>query len=361
MVAKTSGVRILFTGQYWPGANSLYISRAFEQCGAIVRWVNDTRLWPEWTGTIGRVARRLLLPVVEAEWNRQVIDAFNSFKPDLVYITNADYCRPETLAVIRQQHVPIMCFYHDPPWKNRPGSRFEENITLFDLIATTRQWHEAEFKEAGAKEVAVVRFGYDPLAHFPVEADKKSLEFYGTDITFVGTNETRRTQELTTLVSGQFPYSFRLWGGLWDRLPPTSPILPYWQGRPIFEQEIPIIYACSKIALHWLNHDPDSPDPAIQKGDQHKSRTFQIPACGNAIMLAQRSAQHEQFFKEDVEAVFFSDIPELREKLAYWLAPSRDEARRHMADAARARCLKEDYTYVPVVRQFLKHFDLPGT
>ena len=95
MVAKTSGVRVLFSGQYWPGANSLYISRAFEQCGAILRWVNDTNLWPDWRGVAGRAARRLLVPVIEAEWNHQLLQAFESFKPDLVYITNADFCWPQ--------------------------------------------------------------------------------------------------------------------------------------------------------------------------------------------------------------------------------------------------------------------------
>ena len=77
-------------------------------------------------------------------------------------------------------------------------------------------------------------------------------------------------------------------------------------------------------------------------------------------MVAQRSGEHLQFFKEDEEAVYFKDIPELREKLAYWLDPARDDARLQMAAAARARCLKEDYTYVPVVQRLLQHFDLPA-
>jgi spore maturation protein CgeB len=361
MTARTSGVRVLFTGQYWPGANSMYIARAFEQCGVIIRWVNDTNLWPEWTSFAGRVARRLLIPLVEAEWNRQVLQAFDSFKPDLVYITNAHYCWPQTLETIRQHSVPIMCFYHDPPWKNRPGSRFDENITLFDLIATTRRWHEAEFKEAGAKAVAVVRFGYDPLAHHPVIPDEKTLAYYGADVTFIGTNEPHRAAELAELVGHDFPYTFTLWGNYWNRLPANSPIPRYWQSRMVYDQEIPVIYAATKVALHWINWEPTSNDPALRKGDEHNSRTFQIPACGGAIMMALRTNEHRQFFKEDVEAVFFENIPELRKKLVYWLDPVRDEARKRMAAAARVRCLEEDYTYIPVVQGFLKHFTLTTT
>ncbi len=355
----STGVRVLFTGQYWPGANTLYIARAFEQCGAIIRLLNDTALFPAWNNTSGKIARRLLRPLVEAEWNHQLLSLVNSFKPDLVYITNADFCWSQTLEKIRRQSIPLMCFYHDPPWKNRPGNRFSENITLFDLVASTRPWHEPEFKAAGAKAVKIVRFGYDPLAHRPIKADLRAREYYGADLTFVGTYKADRASKIEAMVAPKFPDSFRLWGGFWEQLAATSPLRPYWQGRPIHEQEIPIIYATTKIALHWVNWEPNSLDPALRKGDQHNSRTFQIPACGGAIMVAQRTDEHRQFFTEDVEAVYFDDVPELRDKLAYWLNPSHDEARLRLAKAARERCLKEDYTYVPVVSSFLNHFDLP--
>ena len=77
------------------------------------------------------------------------------------------------------------------------------------------------------------------------------------------------------------------------------------------------------------------------------------------MMLAQRTDEHRQFFAEDAEAVYFDDVRELKEKLAYWLDPSRDEARRSIAAAARRRCLKEDYSYVPVVKRYLEYFGLP--
>ncbi len=76
-------------------------------------------------------------------------------------------------------------------------------------------------------------------------------------------------------------------------------------------------------------------------------------------MLAQRTDDHCQLFVEDQEAVFFNDLRELREKLAYWMHPDRSDARKRMATAARARCVNEDYSYVPVVRSYLKHFGLP--
>lgn len=356
MMERSTGVRVLFTGQHWPGANSLYIARAFERCGAIVRFLNETALIPAWETRYGRIARRLLTPLVEAEWNRQLLGLVDTFQPDLVYITNAHVCLPRTLETIRAKRIPVMCFYHDVKWKDREGSRFSNVIGGFDLVATTRRWHEPEFKTAGARDVMIVRFGYEPSVHRPLLVEHKAMERYGTDVAFIGTMELHRKIELEKMVANEFPYQFRLWGPQWGQIPSTSGLGKYWQKREVYEYEIPIIYAASKIALHWVGWDPHGSDAEMQKGDQHNSRTFQITACGGALMLAQRTDEHQRFFEEDKEAVFFSDVVELREKLDHWLAPLRDAERKQVAQAARERCLKEDYSWTPVVRAFLEHF-----
>lgn len=356
-VAKT-GTRILFTGQYAAGTNSLYLAQAFQQCGATIRFLNDIAIFPYWNTLGGRILRRLQLPVILREWNVRLLQEVDRFKPDLVYVTDGHLAYQETIQKIRDRGVPIMCFYHDVHWKNRQYSRFDRCLDLFDLVATTRQWHEAEFKMAGAKHVMVVRFGYNPQVHHPVISNERIRQVYGSEVCFIGTKEAQRVLDLTRLVSGDFPYDFKIWGSLWNTLPDTSPILRYWQGMTALEDEIALIYATNKIALHWVGWDPNSSNEQLRKGDQHNSRTFQIAACNGAMMMAQRTDEHRAFFVEDQEAVFFDTPDELLEKLAYWMVPERDDARRQIAQAAYARCMQEDYSYVPVVKRFLTHFQL---
>jgi len=359
MIAESTGVRILFAGQYWPGANTLYIARAFEHCGAIVHVLNDTTIHPDWTSKQGKIARRLLRrPVIEAEWNQQLLWWTERFQPDLVYISHADFCWPSTLESIRQRSIPIVCFYHDVKWKDRPGNRFSQNISYFDLVSTTREWQVSEYKAAGARDVVVVRFGYEPLVHRPMKLDPLALNRYGADVAFIGTFEPHRAAELESLVSRDFSWQFRLWGGYWERLPAASLLRQYWQNHYIQEAEIPVIYAASKIALHWVGWEPHGSDPALQKGDQHNSRTFQIAACGSAMMLAQRTKQHSQLFEEDREAVYFDDVDELRAKLIYWLDPAHNDDRLKIAASAHARCIAEDYSYVPIAKTYLDFFGL---
>lgn len=362
MTDTLTGVQILFSGQHAPGSNSFDIARAFEHCGALVRMLDDTAIYPAWHGVPGRALRRLILrPIIEAEWNRQLLKLVEGFKPDLVYITNADLCFPETVLAIRRRSIPVMCFYHDVLWRDRPGSRFSQNIQHFDLVATTRHWQVPEFEAAGARAVKVVRFGCDPDVHRPITPNAKLIERYGADVTFIGTSEPHRAAELTSLISQDFPYSFRLWGSFWDRVPDNSALLRHWQGRPVYEQEISVIYATTKVALHWVGWEPHGPDAAMRQGDQHNSRTFQIAACGGALMMAQRTDEHLALFAEGEEAVYFDDVAGLRALLRDWLRPERDAERRRIAAAARARLLREDYSYTPVVRSFLEHFGLPAS
>jgi len=357
---RSSGVRVVFTGQYWPGSNTVYIARAFERAGVILQWLNDTTIMPGWTQKCSRAVRRALIPLIEFEWNRQLLHLIERFQPDLVYITDGHFCRPESLLAIRQKSIPIMCFYHDVCWKNIPLSRFAENIRYFDLVGTTRRWQAPEFRQAGAQEVMVTRFGYEPLVHRPIEINDRVRSYYTAQISFIGTQEQKRRVDLEQLTGLDFPYSFRLWGYGWESFPERSNLRRFWQGRGVYEQEIPIIYAASDVALHWVGWDPQSKHPMLKQGDQHNSRTFQIPACGGAVMFAQRTDEHLAFFEEDREAVYFENIDALHDKLNYWLAPEREDQRRDMASAARQRCMKEDYSYLPVVQRYLEYFVYPN-
>jgi spore maturation protein CgeB len=355
-----TGVKVLFTGQHWPGANTVYIARAFEQLGAVVSFLNDTGVYASWTTIRGRVARRMLhRPVVEHDWNAQFIDRVRSFQPDLVYVTNGDFCRPESLRATTEAGIPLMCFYHDVPWRHREHSRFGEVLSLFDLVSTTREWQAEEFRRAGARAVMKVRFGCDPEAHRPVNVVARASSYYGSPMCFIGGRRTIRTRDLAWVAS-EFPSQLKIWGPDWDRGECARTLLDHWQHRGVQESEIRAIYASSSIALHWVLQDAESSSPELQLGDQHNSRTFQIAACGSALMVAQRTEDHVRFFDENHEAVFFASTEELVDKLRFWLNPAREHARRRIAAAARARCLAEDYSYVPVVRQYLQHFGLPA-
>ena len=52
-------------------------------------------------------------------------------------------------------------------------------------------------------------------------------------------------------------------------------------------------------------------------------RTFEVPACGG-FLLTERSEEQSEFFDEGTEIECFSSLPELRQKIDYYLRNSSD-------------------------------------
>ena len=72
--------------------------------------------------------------------------------------------------------------------------------------------------------------------------------------------------------------------------------------------------------------------------DAFTTRSFEIPASG-AMLLAERTTEHQALFKEDHEAIFFGSHEELRDKISFYLR--NEGARRAIAAAGRARALAQ--------------------
>jgi spore maturation protein CgeB len=85
--------------------------------------------------------------------------------------------------------------------------------------------------------------------------------------------------------------------------------------------------------------------------DDHVMRTFEIPACGG-FMLADRTEGQRAFLAEDREAVYFSTIDEMIEKIRYHLP--RDAERRRIAEAGHRRITSGQNTYADRLKSIIE-------
>jgi spore maturation protein CgeB len=220
------------------------------------------------------------------------------------------------------------------------GNDFLSSTQFYDCVFTPKSFHIKPLKAASAQRVEFLPYAYDPWCHYPVKLNANEREQFTSDISFVGTWETKRAESLEALIAGNFPYRLTIWGNQWERLSAVAPLRKFVQFKPAVGETQAKVFAGTKIALAFL-----SPP------DLHTARTFEIPAYG-AFMLAERTPEHTSFFEEGREIACFEGAQELRQKIDYYL--SHDEERRTIAKAAHDRVIKGGHSYVDRMRRVLE-------
>ena len=196
-------------------------------------------------------------------------------------------------------------------------------------------------KEAFNNELAkagVTRYSYLPTAaspenHSPLPLSPEELEEFGSPLSFVGAGYHNRCNLFRALAD----LPFRIWGSGWPFTPPLDRLIQL-NGKRIDTETCVRVFNASAVNLNLhssLNHEGVVPD-----GDFVNPRTFEIAACGAFQLVDRRGLLGELF--EDGEMEVFSDLPELRDKIAYYIHHPAE--RRRFADLGRKRVLSE-HTY----------------
>jgi spore maturation protein CgeB len=214
----------------------------------------------------------------------------------------------------------------------------------------------AELQRAGARRVLYLPNAFDPAIHFPAPVPAVESAALGGDVAFIGTFRPERADFLARLARTLAGVALNVWGGGWGKMDRPA----YWtrrgrwaplrrriRGAELWGAAMGRAIQANRITLGLLHH---------ANRDLHTSRSFEIPACGG-FMLAERTAEHQAFFAEDREAVYFGSFDELCDKARYYLAHEAERAA--IARAGHARCLHSGYRYVDRARTLLKTLGQP--
>ncbi|WP_460733851.1 CgeB family protein [Lysobacter tyrosinilyticus] len=218
----------------------------------------------------------------------------------------------------------MVLYNHDDPSGRRDGQRFGSllaAIRYYDLCAVCRDVNVEEFNSLGARDVIRFVRGYDEVAHKGFESESSIPNEFRSDVAFVGTwmRHERRDEFLLRLVeSGVRP---AIWGARWEKSPSWNDLKMFYRGGPLAGREYVAALQGAKISLGMLS-----------KGNRDFSttRSAEIPyAMG--LLCAERTAEHQQMYREGVEAVYWSDARECAEVCARLLS---DEGLRESIRAA---------------------------
>ncbi|MCL4768138.1 MAG: glycosyltransferase [Hyphomicrobiaceae bacterium] len=358
--------KILFLGEIGPGQTSLMRLRALERLGHEVRGVHTIEPWIRASWVQRQVQRQLRRGSIVDEINCQALQAAREFHPDLVWAEKQEYLRRQTIEDIRRLGPRLVHFTPDPyfslDWKRTP--LMDEALGGFDVLVYCKMYEQAQYETIG-RPLVYMPLGYCDEMHRPLPSDDLR---WACAVGFLGGWEPRRERLLHALAAAGA--DLKIWGGAWDFLrdgrwtPRRQIVLGQLAGADRFHfQRDPLIAAAhqggevyaddyaraltgARIGLGFLRTVCE---------DQHTTRTFEIPACGS-MLLADRTEEHREFFKEGKEAVFFESVSELIDKVTFY--SESDAERQRIASAGYERCVAGKYAYVYRLREALRKIDL---
>lgn len=325
-------LRILYVGQLDPGMTCYQRMLAMRDLGHEVHPLDML----DYTSRGGRIARalrhRLGVGPGIGPLNRALVNITADFRPDLIWIDKGVYFWPASLSAAKRSSGARLLHYNpdDPFGHDRRGWRlFRATLPTYDLHLVPRDVNVEEYKAAGAKRVLRFHWAFDSAVHRPIELSPEERKQIGGAVGFVGHFERERARSMQSLAEAGTPV--RIWGPGWDAFASPHPLLQI-ERKAIWGEGYTKTVCAFDINLGFLRKS---------NRDLSTTRSVEIPACG-AFMLAERTEEHQQLFKEGEEAEFFADDSELVEKTRFYLA--HPEKRVAIARRGRERCLSGGYS-----------------
>ena len=325
-------LKILYAGELRPGTSCLFRKWALERLGHEV-FGFEPHGYEMKNRFVRPFAFRLAMGPHANRLNRDLLDAVKREKPDIFWADKLLLLKPGTLKELRRLGVFTVSYMIDNAFGPRrdPGWRmYVRDIPWFDLHVTQRDVSIGHYLERGARNVMKVQTAYEPTIHYPPEVPLKDAE-RTREVSFIGTPYDDRADVLTRVADAGLPVIVsgnpRQWG---QALTPDAYARIFRFGE-LYEKEYREAIWGSKINLSFLTK---------ANQDEYTHKSFEIAACGG-FLLAERCKGHELKFKEDEEAVFFSDTSDLIAKLRRYLPD--EAARTRIAAAGCARAKRDGY------------------
>ena len=354
-------MKILYLGQIGPGQTCLMRMRALARLGNTVRAVHTSEPWKRAPWLKRQVQRRLQRGSVIEEINHYVVEAAREFRPHLVWADKQEFLRVEAIEELRKLGARLVHFTPDPyftlDWKRT--RLMDEAMRAFDVLVYCKSYEREDYEALG-KPLVYMPLGYCDEVHRPLPSSDPR---WACVVGHLGGWEPRRERLLHAVAATGV--DIKIWGEHWDflrdgRWTPRRHIIlrqlaggdrfhfhrddllaRAHQGGEVYADDYARALTGSKIGLGFLRKVCP---------DQHTTRTFEIPACGS-LLLADRTAEHQDFFHEGREAEFFASGEELLDKIKFY--GSNESARQRIAEAGYKRCIEGKYAYVHRLRAAL--------
>jgi hypothetical protein len=333
-------MKILCAGELEFGGSCLMRLDVLKDLGHEVQGF-DTVPYIRWGGKIkGYFFRKYIFGPPVRKLNADLLRAFESFKPDLVWVDKGRYVYPETLARMKKEGALLVHLATDAVFQFYNSRHFDRSVPLYDVLATIKDYEIEEYKKKGARKLIFQDPAYDKAMHPKLVLTGEDKKIYENDVVFIGRYEPPRGEALEALRKEGIQLA--VWGPFFQEESGKDFLKECWRARWIRGLDYAKALSGAKIGLCFLSKNYP---------DQITSRTMEVPAIG-CFMLSERTKEQQAIFEEGKDAEYFGDIPELVAKVKKYLAD--DEARNRIARQGHLKCVEGGNSYHDRLEEILK-------
>jgi len=275
--------------------------------------------------------------------NKKVLESLKESDCDILWIDKGLIIKDGTLERVKSMYPGIMIIGYSPDDMFNPENHskyFFRGLIYYDLFITNKPGNVEKIKTSGCNDVLLVKNGYDPDIHKPTETTTEEKALLGGAVGFIGAYEKERAEYLKFLTLKKT--DVHIWGEGWP-LKTISNLKV--ENKYLYNENYSKAICSFDINLGFLRK---------ASGDVSTTRSVEIPACGG-FMLAERTQEHLELFKEGEEAEYFTSKNEMLDKTLYYL--KNPEKRKQIALKGRERCLKSGYSNKEILANVFKHIE----
>jgi len=346
-------MKILYVGSLDPFGTSYSRLLSLRELEADVQIfdVDPVLDWPSAPAPQRYLERQLVWGPRLRAANRALVAACRDQRPDLVWIDKGDWLWSSSLRALRGLGAYLVHHITDAlhprnPAVSRRRRLLRSTAADYDLFFTTNVDDHRELLQASPPTALLTNLGHDHRRFEPSPLPEALVEEWKDSIVFVGHHEPETEAGVLALIDAGLPVT--VYGHEpWFRSPNRSRLGAHLRSS-LGNEEYVYALKGARIGLCFVS---------VLNYNQTASRSFEIPGCGT-FLLAIRTPQHLECYREGEEAEFFGDHEELVRKARYYLEHS--EERESIARRGHERTLKSGYSWDALMRvdweRVLEHY-----
>jgi len=282
------------------------LARGFSAAGWDVIPFRTVEFLPQ--GRLLSQLRRLRTKWTCKDLNHALLQTVKEIRPNMMIFVRCDEIVPETIQAIKttSPDIFLIAYHNDNPFvgifRRFLMRQYLNSLFIVDLTLVYRPGDiQLAFKER-AKHVEVLLPWFIRERHKPIPGGETN------DVIYIGHFETDGRENILNMLYNA-TIKVRIYGTDWQGAQLRNPWMAGQDIRLVWGEEYAALLSNAKIALVFLS---------AKNRDVYTRRCFEIPACGS-LLMAPRTKELEQLFKDGEEAVFWNSPEDLAAKVKYYL------------------------------------------